>query len=406
MAKGIKDLKGSFDFVGRLKSVAKVEAKEAGKNGKLDIVIEDKGFSSEVTIQVWEGSQGAYYSNVNNKVEYIDNNIETEMNKLKATAKGVPFSLKIKTPKGEKEFYTNNEFISSMLAIKGEHNVRAIGEVTFRTYNGRVFKDYKLKSIEFVTAKEKHGFTLKVPVVIAQEVKGDFVFADYFKTVPVLVNATLEDKTKGYRAIDLGLDCKELLGGVPYKLAKDNNKDVVELINEKAMPMLTKQMNDIKGYVIGYAIGRLKAGNITKKPTIEDINPMERTILEEFGDENSIKNKLDSMDIIQEYFDNMYLHSFDFIKGKFFEATDAKSLNLPSDETTTTSMGNAMLDVFQDMMNAAEDVKEEVKEEVKPKKEENLASTEELDLLVSEAEANVESEDKKGEDEDEDVFPF
>ena len=61
----------------------------------MDIVIEDKGFSSEVTIQVWEGSQGAYYSNVNNKVEYIDNNIETEMNKLKATAKGVPFSLKI-----------------------------------------------------------------------------------------------------------------------------------------------------------------------------------------------------------------------------------------------------------------------------------------------------------------------
>ena len=35
MAKGIKDLKGSFDFVGRLKSVAKVEAKEAGKNGKM-----------------------------------------------------------------------------------------------------------------------------------------------------------------------------------------------------------------------------------------------------------------------------------------------------------------------------------------------------------------------------------
>lgn len=404
MAKGIKDLKGSFDFVGRLKSVAKVEAKEAGKNGKLDIVIEDKGFSSEVTIQVWEGSQGAYYSNVNNKVEYIDNNIETEMNKLKATAKGVPFSLKIKTPKGEKEFYTNNEFISSMLAIKGEHNVRAVGEVTFRTYNGRVFKDYKLKSIEFVTAKEKHGFILKVPVAIAQEVKGDFVFADYFKTVPVLVNATLEDKTKGYRAIDLGLDCKELLGGVPYKLAKDNNKDVVELINEKAMPMLTKQMNDIKGYVIGYAIGRLKAGNITKKPTIEDINPMERTILEEFGDENSIKNKLDSMDIIQEYFDNMYLHSFDFIKGKFFEAIDAKSLNLPSDDSAPASDSNAMLNVFEGMMN---DSLDEIKAEVpETKKEENLASSDELDLLVSEAEAGVTPESNNKEEEDTDVFPF
>lgn len=404
MAKGIKDLKGSFDFVGRLKSVAKVDAKEAGKNGKLDIVIEDKGFSSEVTIQVWEGSQGAYYSNVNNKVEYIDNNIETEMNKLKATAKGVPFSLKIKTPKGEKEFYTNNEFISSMLAIKGEHNVRAVGEVTFRTYNGRVFKDYKLKSIEFVTAKEKHGFTLKVPVAIAQEVKGDFVFADYFKTVPVLVNATLEDKTKGYRAIDLGLDCKELLGGVPYKLAKDNNKDVVELINEKAMPMLTKQMNDIKGYVIGYVIGRLKAGNITKKPTIEDINPMERTILEEFGDENSIKNKLESMDIIHEYFDNMYLHSFDFIKGKFFEAIDSKSLNLPSDDSAPASDSNAMLNVFEDMMNDSSD---EIKAEVpETKKEENLASSDELDLLVSEAEAGVTSESNNKEEEDTDVFPF
>lgn len=404
MAKGIKDLKGSFDFVGRLKSVAKVEAKEAGKNGKLDIVIEDKGFSSEVTIQVWEGSQGAYYSNVNNKVEYIDNNIETEMNKLKATAKGLPFSLKIKTPKGEKEFYTNNEFISSMLAIKGEHNVRAVGEVTFRTYNGRVFKDYKLKSIEFVTAKEKHGFILKVPVAIAQEVKGDFVFADYFKTVPVLVNATLEDKTKGYRAIDLGLDCKELLGGVPYKLAKDNNKDVVELINEKAMPMLTKQMNDNKGYVIGYAIGRLKAGNITKKPTIEDINPMERTILEEFGDENSIKNKLDSMDIIQEYFDNMYLHSFDFIKGKFFEAIDAKSLNLPSDDSAPASDSNAMLNVFEGMMN---DSLDEIKAEVpETKKEENLASSDELDLLVSEAEAGVTPESNNKEEEDTDVFPF
>lgn len=401
MAVETKKVKGTFEFTGVLIKKELIKNEDPNKNGKFEMTLYDKDLDSQVKVQLWEGDDGAYWDNQEKKtVRVSKDKVEATMREVLANATGRPFEITVVGNKGKKPYYVNNDLISDLLQIKGDKTVITVkGDVSFRHYNGRVFKDYKPSEIH-IPSKKKHGFVVKVPTVISESTKEKFFFGDSVKKIPVLVNTKLQDGSFGYRPIQIALDKDQVLDGQVGAIAKAQNKNQVEIINDLLMKPVKDSMFSIKGYVVGLMIGRLKVGEITKKPTIEDLNPMELALAKIQG-EDAVAKKLDSMDLITEYFDSMYFSMLDLNNHTLFEEISESELKLPNTNSEVeTQTSNPMLDMLNNLTNTPSTTEVEEVEEIKP-----MSSTDELDKLVQEAEqSSVGVTDT--EEEEEDNFPF
>ena len=404
MAKSIKDLKGSFDFTGMLVKKELKKNEDNTKNGKFTFHLLDKDLESEVRLEMWEGSDAGYWDNQASKYVKVTENIPTVMKEVRANATGSPFGIKVVAGGKEVEYFVNNDVIGFVGKLAdNKYKVNVTGGLSFKTYKGKVYREYRIERIE-VGTKKPDGFNVKMPVVISDMSKDKVVYGDQLNTLPILVKAKLEEGGYGHRAITLGLNQKHFLGGLAISTAKQLGVTPLEVINDKVLPPVITTLKQCKGYTSAIVIGRLKVGEITKKPTIDDLNPMEKTILLLQG-EKAIQDRLEGMELITEYFDSLFLHSFDVYDSRFFEEISESELKLPSSTSNSeVSNSNPMLDAIANLVNnQSEENKVEVIVEEKVEVENKSADVDELANLV----ATQESEVTNGTtDFDESEFPF
>lgn len=410
MAKEFKNQKGIFEFTGTLKEINRINKKDSDEFSRLELVIHDKDMESDVRLNVFPNSTARYWDTKSQKSIEVNSNIDSIMKEIKANNMGVPFGIEMKTPKSSKMYYINDELISDICKLQpNKFTVKIVGNMDFKLYNNRVQKNYSsIKSIEILTGKQQHGLFVNFPVVISEMNKSKFVYGETINRVNGLVKTKLENGQYAYRPIELGLDKNYFMKGYPVEVAKSNKVDLITLINNQLMKLVRDGMNAHNGYVCLSIIGRLKVGEMVKKPTIEDLNPMEKVLLEIQGEE-AIKAKLENMDLIKEYFDSVIVDSFNFEQGEVAQEISESELNLDTNSNNSISQpSNPMLDILQDMTGDKKSVEEvdsifggneEEKEETQ-----SSSTTEKLEQFVNETEKN---EDKEtSEVFDDDSFPF
>lgn len=388
--RNIKDLKPTFRFVGEFKEVKDLVNKEGVPYGK-ELVVYDKVMGSEVGIRLFNGNEAKYWDTINSKMVTVTSDIQNTMNKVKANGVGIPLSFTV-VGNNTLEIFTNDDFIACVSKLKKGTKIKVEGGVSFRTYKGKVQREYTVRKLYVLSAKnaEEVGLYMTVPMVFSKDSRESFKVFDYKHVVPVLVKAKLENGGYGYRAMNLAIDKNYILNG----LVGDVTCDQVNGILDKTFCELSGDYD----YAIANIIGRLKTGEITRKPTEEDLNPMELAILKLKGQE-VLKEKLNSMEEISTYFDDLVFNIVDFSTGKFSEKINKSELNLMCDEETPTITSNPMLEAlnaFKTPEPVVEDKKDEIKEEVKM---DNVTS---LEDLVSQAESSTVDNSVA----DEDEFPF
>lgn len=408
MAKDIKAIKPKFEFTGAVKEVKL----EKTKNDKefLQITLEDKDIKSEIKLPIWRGDTARYYSNLEKKTVEVTSDIEATMERVRKNGTGMPFGVKYKTPREETMFYRNNDLIDKLLQVgngKATVSAKIVGDVKYSIYNGRVQRNYNISSIELMQ-KATPSFEIVYPAVISQDDKKSFFFLEGgMTTVPVLVKTALDNGSYGYRATKLALDQNYVIGASALKeVAKRDNTTVVEILNKKLMPTITKDLNLIEGYAVALIRGRLKTGQIVRECTEEDITPMELNILKMLG-EDKVKEKLKSMPKIEEAFDDMLFVSFDIVEHKMFEPIKESELNLAV-ETEPTIASNPMLDTINSMLNQPSSAETDSNPfgdttETEDKKE---AKVEDLNVDEFNTPDDGVNEAEKNNAEFEDAFPF
>ena len=411
MAKEFKNQKGVFEFTGTLKEVKQIKKDENDTNiSRIELVVHDKDMESDVKLSLFPSSVAKYWDSNSKKIIEVNTRVEETMREVKANNMGMPFGIEMKTPKSSKMYYINDELISDLCKLQpNKFTVKIIGNIDFRLYNNRVQKNYSsIKSIEILTGKQQHGLFVNFPIVISEMNKSKFVYGETINRVNGLVKTKLENGQYAYRPIELGLDKNYFMKGYPVEVAKSNKVDLITLINNQLMKLVRDGMNAHNGYVCLSIIGRLKVGEIVKKPTIEDLNPMEKALFEIQGEE-AIKAKLESMDLIKEYFDSVIVDSFNFEQGEVAQEISESELNLATNSNNSIFQpSNPMLDKLQGMTGDKKSVEEvdnifggneEEKEETQ-----SSSTTEKLEQFVNETEKN---EDKEtSEVFDDDSFPF
>lgn len=398
MAKELKKQKGTFEFVGNLKDIKK------GEKG-LELYVYDKEIDSEVRLNIWNSEVARYYDNVNKRTVEVTSNIEETMREVKANNIGNPFGIELITPKGKKMYYVHNELIDMLLKTPAnKFTVRVKGNLDFSIYKDRVIKNYNLSSIELLSGKHQHKLGVNFPFVISETMKPNLKYLDTVNTITGLVKTKLENGQYGYRPISLALDKNHLLGGFAVKVAKEKGLDVLDIINNKLMKCITQPMFELKGYNIMMISGRLKVGNISKKPTIDDLNPMEKILLEMQGEE-AIKEKLDSMEVIKEYFDSVIFDTVTMNKtSSMIEVIDESELNLKSEDEVQQNSSSPMMDILNGLSNTP--TKEENKTEntniFEEETDDTKKTSDKLEDFVNNEESKEEGTDANLDDE----FPF
>lgn len=405
MAKEFKNQKGIFEFTGILKEINQIKKEETDSNiSRLELVIHDKDMESDVKLSIFPSNVAKYWDSQDKKIVEVTSRVEETMKEVRANNSGMPFGIEMKTPKGSQMYYVNDELISNLCKLQpNKFTVKIIGNIDFRLYNGRVQKNYQnIKSIEILTGKQQHGLFVNFPVVISEMNKSKFVFEDTVSRVKGLVKTKLENGQYGYRPIEIGLDKNYFMKGQPIEVAKVNKIDVLDLINNKLIKVAQNGMLRYSGYVCTSIIGRLKVGEVVKKPTIDDLNPMEKVLLELQG-EKALKEKLESMDVIKEYFDSVILDSFNFEQGEVAQEISESELNLETQTSTIPQSSNPMLDILNGITSETkettpnvDDIFGETKEEVK--EDPKQATANELEKFVNE------TEDKSEVNNDNNVF--
>ncbi|MGL5962674.1 MAG: hypothetical protein ACRCZ0_12100 [Cetobacterium sp.] len=398
----LKDVRGTFDFTGVLnKSESKPNA-TAGKNGQFLFFLFDKEMESEVRLQVWEGAEGAYWDTAEKKTVKVTANIDSVMQQIKATGVGKPFEVVLTAGSKKIVHYNGDSLIADLKKLApNKYTINVTGDVSYREAKGNIYPDYSIRTIE-VGTKKPVGFRVKVPVVFAPMSVDLIKFGEGNVTVPYLVKAKLESGGYGYRANKIALNPKYFLDGGVVNLAKQKGLDCVDILNNQLMPSFINTMKGINGYVTAILNGRLKVGEITKKPSIDDINPMEATLLKIQGDD-AVEAYLSKADLITEYFNSMFIHSFDALQGTMFEKIEASALNLIGDSASIENISNPMADALSAIAGLG--AEEPIKPVVEKEKEVVVEATDDaIDKAL--AEEITKEEDKVEEVLDEDEFPF
>ena len=401
----LKDLKGTFDFTGVLNKNESKPSSDPSKNGQFLFFLYDKELESEVRLQVWEGSEGAYWDNTNKQAVKVSANIDSVMQQVKATGVGQPFETTVIAGANKKLHYTGDSLVTDLKKlVPNKYTLNVTGEVSYKESKGRLYPEYKIKTIE-VGSKKPVGFKVKLPVVFAPMVVEDIKFGEGNVTVPYLVKSKLENGGYGYRANKLALNTKYFLDGGVEKLAKDKGLNCVDILNTQLMPSFINTMKGINGYVVAILNGRLKVGEITKKPTIDDINPMEATLLKIQGDE-AVQEYLSKAELITEYFNSMFLHSFDAVQGTMFEKIEPSALNLIGDSDAFNDTSNPMADALAGLADLGGVSETPTPTETqKPKVAE--ADIDAIDKALAEEEVKPQGAESGSTSEDlEDEFPF
>lgn len=419
MAKKIKDLSGNFDFTGMLTKkeliIGEVDSSGNKKNDKLTLHIYDSKLDSVVKLDIWGGNKGRYWNNLKGEsveVTGTSAEISKKMKEVKDTRIGNPFSITLKGATTV-EHYINNDVITALNKIpENKHVLNITGSLGYKQYKGRTYREYKISSIE-INSKKPLGLNVTFPVVIPNISKDKFFFKDFPDNIPVLIKSKLEEGGTGYAPIEVRLDKNWVLNGQAIEVAKTANMELLTLVNDKLMTPMVNSMKQVKSdYVSAIVIGRLKTGEITKKPTLDSLNTMEKILLEMQG-EQAIQDKLDSMELITEYFDSVYFGAFDIHDSKLFEDVSDSELKFVNDNNKNETSSNPMMDALNGVLNVKTEESnnfdfgaeptEEVKDEVNSK---DLATSEDLDALIAEAEKDVVTEADKKEEEDNSDFPF
>lgn len=411
MAKEFKNQKGVFEFIGILKEIKQIKKDENDTNiSRIELVVHDKDMESDVKLSLFPSSVAKYWDSNSKKIVEVNNRVEETMREVKANNMGMPFGIEMKTPKSSKMYYINDELISDLCKLQpNKFTVKIIGNIDFRLYNNRVQKNYSsIKSIEILTGKQQHGLFVNFPVVISEMNKSKFVYGETINRVNGLVKTKLENGQYAYRPIELGLDKNYFMKGYPVEVAKSNKVDLITLINNQLMKLVRDGMNAHNGYVCLSIIGRLKVGEIVKKPTIDDLNPMEKVLLEIQGEE-AIKTKLESMDLIKEYFDSVIVDSFNFEQGEVAQEISESELNLDTNGGNSVSQpSNPMLDILQGMTadkKSVEEVDSIFGDNEEEKEETKSSTTEKLEQFVNETNVKEEVSTETNSYSDDD-FPF
>lgn len=411
MAKEFKNQKGVFEFIGILKEIKQIKKDENDTNiSRIELVVHDKDMESDVKLSLFPSSVAKYWDSNSKKIVEVNNRVEETMREVKANNMGMPFGIEMKTPKSSKMYYINDELISDLCKLQpNKFTVKIIGNIDFRLYNNRVQKNYSsIKSIEILTGKQQHGLFVNFPVVISEMNKSKFVYGETINRVNGLVKTKLENGQYAYRPIELGLDKNYFMKGYPVEVAKSNKVDLITLINNQLMKLVRDGMNAHNGYVCLSIIGRLKVGEIVKKPTIDDLNPMEKVLLEIQGEE-AIKTKLESMDLIKEYFDSVIVDSFNFEQGEVAQEISESELNLDTNGGNSISQpSNPMLDILQGMTadkKSVEKVDSIFGDNEEEKEETKSSTTEKLEQFVNETNVKEEVSTETNSYSDDD-FPF
>lgn len=411
MAKEFKNQKGIFEFTGILKEIKQIKKDENDTNiSRIELVVHDKDMESDVKLSLFPSSVAKYWDSNSKKIVEVNNRVEETMREVKANNMGMPFGIEMKTPKSSKMYYINDELISDLCKLQpNKFTVKIIGNIDFRLYNNRVQKNYSsIKSIEILTGKQQHGLFVNFPVVISEMNKSKFVYGETINRVNGLVKTKLENGQYAYRPIELGLDKNYFMKGYPVEVAKSNKVDLITLINNQLMKLVRDGMNAHNGYVCLSIIGRLKVGEIVKKPTIDDLNPMEKVLLEIQGEE-AIKTKLESMDLIKEYFDSVVVDSFNFEQGEVAQEISESELNLDTNGGNSISQtSNPMLDILQGMTadkKSVEKVDSIFGDNEEEKEETKSSTTEKLEQFVNETNVKEEVSTETNSYSDDD-FPF
>lgn len=411
MAKEFKNQKGIFEFTGILKEIKQIKKDENDTNiSRIELVVHDKDMESDVKLSLFPSSVAKYWDSNSKKIVEVNNRVEETMREVKANNMGMPFGIEMKTPKSSKMYYINDELISDLCKLQpNKFTVKIIGNIDFRLYNNRVQKNYSsIKSIEILTGKQQHGLFVNFPVVISEMNKSKFVYGETINRVNGLVKTKLENGQYAYRPIELGLDKNYFMKGYPVEVAKSNKVDLITLINNQLMKLVRDGMNAHNGYVCLSIIGRLKVGEIVKKPTIDDLNPMEKVLLEIQGEE-AIKTKLESMDLIKEYFDSVIVDSFNFEQGEVAQEISESELNLDTNGGNSISQtSNPMLDILQGMTadkKSVEKVDSIFGDNEEEKEETKSSTTEKLEQFVNETNVKEEVSTETNSYSDDD-FPF
>lgn len=352
MAREIKSVKPQFNFVGLLKEGKTVTSKK-GTNG-YELTIEDKSLKSEVKLTIWNNNEAKYYDNLNKQTVKVTSDIEATMERVMKNGTGKPFGIKYKTPKEDKMVYVNNEIIEKLGKVpNNKFYIKVSGDISLTMYNGKVSRNYNISNIEVYQKQVESSFDIIYPAVISEDDKNKFVYSEHgINTVPVLVKAKLDNGQYGYRPVKLALDKENIIGASTLKkVSEQKSMKISEIINNHVMPTMIKEMSSIDGYVVGLVRGKLKTGQIVREATESDITPMELDILKMLG-EDAVKEKLNNMPKIEEYFDDVLFVAFDLCSQKLFESINESELNLMNDSSNEISFGtNPMLGAIDSLLS-------------------------------------------------------
>lgn len=390
--KNIKDLKPTFKFVGDFKEIKELVNKDGIPYGK-ELVIYDKVMESEVGIRIFNSNEAKYWDTLKTKMVTVNSDIKNTMNNIKSNGVGIPLSFTV-IGNSTLELYTNNDFIDCVSKLKKGSKIKVEGSVLFKTYKGRVQRDYTVRKLYVLPTNhsEDVGLYMTLPMVFSKDSRESFKVFDYKHIVSVLVKSKLEGTGYGYRAINLAMDKKYMLNGLVGDVACDQINSILD-----------KTFSELQGdfdYAIANVMGRLKTGEITRKPTEEDLNPMELAILKLKG-QDMLKDRLNSMEEISTYFDDLVFNIIDFSAGKFSEKINKSDLNLISENESPTVASNPMLEALN-AFKISDAVSEENKVEKKETVIENNTSLEDL-VAQTEKSNNFESTVSDNFEED---FPF
>lgn len=353
MAKAIKDLKGRFDYTGVLSSLNMT--KTSNNKEKLDFQVTDNEMGAVAKLQIWKNDTASYYNFSNKCNVFVNGDIERQMKEVKATNIGKVHQIVMTSPKeGAKTYYITANVIDNLLKLKENvYTIRVTGELSFREYNGRPMKDYNIETIEIFapSVKPKHALRVNFPIVIGDTQKNNLVSRPYASNITSLVKTRLDGGGYGYRPLQLTLDNSVFLDGNLKKISATNGMAIETIMNEKILPIITKPLNDIKGYGVMYMDGRLKVGEVSRKPTLDDLNPMERIALELQG-QQAIDETLSKMNVITKYSDITYIVSIGLGGGQLVEPISEGLLNLARTEQSNSSFSNPMMDIANSFMDS------------------------------------------------------
>lgn len=385
MAKAIKDLKGRFDYTGVLTSLEVTKTKNDKE--KLDFTLTDKEVGAVVSLQIWKNDTASYWHFKNRTNVTVTGDIERQMNEVRATNIGMVHSIKITTPKGTTNHYISANAIADLMTLKpNSYVLRVTGELSFREYNGKATKNHNVETIEVFLPQQKVKQALRVnfPMVIGNTQKPNLVSKPYATTLTSLVKCRLPQGGYGYRPLQLTLDNNMFLDGNLAKISATNGMPMETIMNEKILPIITKPLNDIDGYGVMYMDGRLKVGEVTRKPTLDDLNPMERISLELQGEE-AVEKALSSMKTISKYSDTTYIVTIGLGGGQLVEPISESELNLAVERDDSSPFGgNTMMDIANSLMGGS------VATEVAPTPTQTQqAPTQEVVAEVKEEEATI-----------------